>query len=85
MSDDDQNTLFELEELHIAQREWVGMPEFVQGRVRPYKTLIVRFASEEDYQDFATRIGQALTPLTKSIWHPQLVRGLHGKKRWVSR
>jgi hypothetical protein len=50
--------------------EWVGMPEFVQEEKQPYKTLIIRFESESDYQDFAKLIGQKLTPKTKSIWHP---------------
>jgi len=50
--------------------EWVGMPEFVQNKKEPYKTLIVRFETEKDYNDFAKLIEQKLTPKTKSIWHP---------------
>ena len=63
--------------------EWTNMPEFVQEQERPYKKLIVRFASEEDYRDFEERIGQKLTEKTKSIWHPQLVRGIHSGKEYV--
>ena len=50
--------------------DWVGMPEFVQEKKEPYKTLIVRFETEQDYNDFAKLIEQKLTPKTKSIWHP---------------
>jgi len=50
--------------------DWVGMPEFVQEKKYPYKTLIVRFETEQDYNDFAQLIGQKLTSKTKSIWHP---------------
>lgn len=60
--------------------EWVGMPEFVQEKKEPYKTLIIRFESEADYQDFAKLIDQKLTLKTKSIWHPFKSHwGLHRK------
>lgn len=50
--------------------EWVGMPEFVQEKKKPFKELIIRFETEEDYLDFQKRIEQKLTNKTKSIWHP---------------
>lgn len=50
--------------------EWVGMPEFVQEEKKPYKELIVRFETEDDYKEFSKLIGQSLTIKTKSIWHP---------------
>jgi len=50
--------------------EWVGMPEFVQKKKEPYKKLIVRFETEQEYKDFSDLIGQKLTTKTKSIWHP---------------
>ena len=50
--------------------EWVGMPEFVQEKKEPYKELIVRFETEQDYQDFQKAIEQRLTFKTKSIWFP---------------
>jgi hypothetical protein len=50
--------------------EWVGMPEFVQEKKEPFKTLIIRFETESDYKDFENLIGQKLTIKTKSIWHP---------------
>lgn len=65
------------------EREWTDMPEFVQEKQEPYSKIIIRFASEEDLQEFAKMIGQKLTRKTKSIWHPQLVRGIHSGKRYV--
>lgn len=50
--------------------EWVGMPEFVQEKKEPFKELIIRFDTEEDYLDFQRLINQKLTNKTKSIWHP---------------
>ena len=66
------------------KKEWVGMPEFVQEQQKPYSQIICRFENEEDLQEFAQLIGQKLTNKTKSIWHPQLVRGKHSKKRYVN-
>ena len=63
--------------------EWTNMPEFIQEKDAPYKKLTVRFATAEAYQDFAEKIGQKLTEKTKSIWHPQLVRGIHSGKEYV--
>lgn len=47
---------------------WIGMPEFKQDKVEPYKKLIVRFETKEDYEEFAKLIDQKLTEKTKSIW-----------------
>lgn len=49
---------------------WQGMPEFVQDKKEPFKTLTVRFETEQDYLQFQDLIGQRLTAKTKSIWHP---------------
>lgn len=71
-----------LEELAEWQKEWQGMPEFVQEASKPFAMLTVRFANQQALDEFAALIGQKLTPKTKSIWHPQLQRGIHGGKRW---
>tara|TARA_R100000544_G_C2219633_1_gene56662 strand:+ start:116 stop:358 length:243 start_codon:yes stop_codon:yes gene_type:complete len=75
-----QDELFEL----AWQKEWQDMPEFVQEKQEPYSKLIVRFANDEDLQEFADLIGQRLNAKTKSIWHPKLVRGINSKKRYVN-
>jgi hypothetical protein len=63
--------------------EWKDMPEFVQGKQEPYAQMIIRFRNQQDLDEFSEMIGQKLTVKTKSLWHPSLVRGLHGQKRWV--
>lgn len=65
------------------QEEWKGMPEFVQPKKDPYACINVRFRCQEDLEAFAALIGQKLTPKTKSIWHPVLIRGEETHKRWV--
>lgn len=63
--------------------EWKGMPDFKQEKQRPYSTIIVRFETAEDLEEFSKLIGQKLTNKTKSIWHPQLVRGINSGKKYV--
>jgi hypothetical protein len=72
------------DDLHDWKSEWVGMPEFVQEPDKPYQTLTVRFRNAEDVRAFAELIGQRITPLTKSIWHPYKPHRLPDKKVWVS-
>ena len=76
------NKLFEEMEQANVFEEWKDMPEFVQEKQEPYQQIIVRFRSKEDVEDFAKLIGQPLTPKSKSIWHPFLVRGINASKRW---
>lgn len=64
------------------RKEWVEMPEFIQERQEPFAKIIVRFETEDDLNEFAKLIGQKITPKTKSIWHPQLIRGKNAGKRW---
>jgi ParB-like nuclease domain len=56
----------------IDQAEvWKGMPEFENEAFRGYKQLVVRFLKKQDYEKFATLIGQKLTEKTKAIWYPK--------------
>lgn len=75
--------LFDEMEANDVFAEWKDMPEFVQEKQEPYAQMIVRFRSQQDLDEFSQMIGQKLTVKTKSIWHPALVRGLHGQKRWI--
>jgi len=75
-----QQNLFEEEE----ENHWEGMPEFIQEKQEPYAKIIIRFRCENDLQDFAAKIGQKLTKKTKSLWHPELIRGLNRNKRYKS-
>lgn len=65
------------------RKEWVDMPEFTQEKQEPFSKIIVRFETEEDLNEFSELIGQKLTPKTKSIWHPKLIRGEHSHLVWV--
>jgi len=59
-----------MSDLFSSSDEWDGMPEFVQEKKEPFKTLIVRFETESDYKEFSELIAQKMTNKTKSIWHP---------------
>ena len=75
------NNLFDME--HPIFEEWKNMPEFIQEKQEPYAKLIVRFATQEDLEEFAKLIGQKLTQKTKSIWHPELEKGIHSARKYV--
>lgn len=66
-----------------AEKEWQGMPEFVQEKQEPFSKIIIRCETEEDLKELEKLLGQPLTPKTKSIWHPRLIRGKNAHKRYV--
>lgn len=74
--------LFEKQKEFDWKDEWQDMPEFIQEKQEPFAKIIIRFACEEDLNEFAEMIGQKLTPKTKSIWHPKLIRGVNSNKRY---
>lgn len=57
--------------MNAVTREWVGMPECTSEDVPPFRSLTVLFTCEEDVREFAARMGQVITPLTKKLWHPR--------------
>jgi len=62
------DVLFPDENVSDVEKEWVGMPEFVQLDRKVHQEIIVRFANAEDVQKFAKLIGRKITPLTTSLW-----------------
>lgn len=66
------------------QKEWEGMPEYVQGKQREYAKIIVRFRNEQDLQDFARLIGQKLNRNSQCTWHPELRPDKSTVKKYVS-
>lgn len=73
----------EIDEIELWKKEWTGMPEYEEGDY-VYKSIRVHFNNEEDYLAFCNLIGQPnMTLKTKSIWHPQLVRGKNSVLRWI--
>lgn len=68
MEDLEQPMLLDIEE--PWRKEWIGMPEFVQHDLTPWKQIQISFMSPGDMQDFADLIGQTITPNTRIIWFP---------------
>jgi hypothetical protein len=73
-----QSALFQTGDL--PNELWVGMPEFVQEKIEPYATIIIRFSTADDLENFAQIVGQKLNKKTKSMWHPALERGTTTRK-----
>jgi hypothetical protein len=71
------------DDMDNPREHWTGMPEFEQKSQKPFSMIKVRFENEEALNEFAELIGQKLTPKTKSIWHPKLVRGKDGDLCYV--
>ena len=80
-----RNVLFPNLENTDAEREWVGMPEFVQENKTAYRTIIVHFENKKNVKKFAKLIGQKLRPLTKSIWFPKAQIEVAKNKRYVDK
>jgi len=67
-----------------CQKEWQGMPEYIQEKQEAYASIIMRFRNKEDLMEFAKLINQNLTYRTQSIWYPKLLIGECVDKRWVN-
>lgn len=81
MEDKQQMDLFKIEEWW--EKEWKGMPEFVQKDLTPHKTIYVHFEKIEDLEAFSKLIGQNVSMTTRSIWFPQAEIGRFADKRWI--
>lgn len=79
-----ENLTFDFyDEVISWKSEWVGMPEFIQEDLSPWKQIIVSFENYEDIKAFSELIGQRLTPDTRSIWYPEAEIGRIANKRYV--
>jgi len=54
------------------EKEWEGMPEFIQKDLTSFSSLIVHFRNKKDRENFAQLIKQKITHKTKSIWYPEV-------------
>jgi len=63
-------SLFDLSEFTNWKKEWVGMPEFSQQDLTPFRVVNVRFKSADDVLQFSKLIGQTITPKQKALWFP---------------
>ena len=78
----DNPLLFDIEE--PWRKEWVGMPEYEQSDLMPWKQVVVSFAGPADMRAFAEMVGQSITPNTRSIWFPCADIGEISNKRYGS-
>lgn len=83
MSDKTNLTFGFYDEVLAWKKEWVGMPEFIQEDLTPWKQIIVSFEDYGDIQSFSKLIGQKLTSDTRSIWFPEAEIGRYKNKRYI--
>lgn len=64
-----QGKLFEDGE-HDWQKEWNGMPEFIQENLEPVSSVVVHFADIEAMKEFSKMVGKNITFTTKGFVFP---------------
>jgi hypothetical protein len=52
------------------QKEWQGMPEFVQENLQEIHSITVHFVNIEDMKQFSELVGKNITFTTKSMLFP---------------
>ena len=62
------------------EKEWIGMPEYEQKDLEPFRVIRVQFETQEDVNAFGRLIGQIITEKTKGVWFPA-----HKKKQHVTK
>ena len=78
---EEQDRLFEIDP--DWKDTWAGMPEYRHEDLQPWQSIYVHFKTQEDRQDFAHLVGQALHSNTKFIWHPKATIGTAADKVWT--
>ena len=63
---------------------WKGMPEYNHKNLMPAYSIQVHFRNLADRQSFSKLVGQKITDLTQSIWHPQAEIVSYANKRWIA-
>lgn len=67
-----------------VEEHWEGMPEFDQPDAEGFRSLIVHFETEEGFNQFLKTLGLTVTPVTKFVWYPPVVRESVKDKRYAS-
>ena len=65
------------------EKEWQGMPEYKQTRLKAVRVLHMCFKSEEDIEAFGKLIGQNITPRYDTYWFPKLNMKVASGKKYV--
>lgn len=84
--DPTQGALFGLDEYDAWRKDWVGMPEFDQEDLTPWKTYHLHFEGPGDFAHFAAayhrEFGQR--PTLRAAWWPNAEIGRMSTKRFAS-
>ena len=81
---ENQFSMFEDED-NIWEKEWKGMPEYIQENQEPMQQVYVSFATRKDVKEFARLMGQNITYKTRSIWFPKVEWAPMMNQRWVDK
>lgn len=71
------------EEKFSWEKEWQGMPEFVQEDLTSFRKIVVHFRNAEDVEMFANLIRQKISPKQPSLWYPQWINRRYADKRYI--
>ena len=83
MKENNQESLFDIEEYNKWKEEWKDMPEFEHEDLTPIKSIIVHFETLEDMREFAKLVDQKITPKTQSLWYPEAKINRYANKRYT--
>lgn len=75
--------LFDIDEYDWYIKEWVGMPEFSQEDLMPWKTIKIHFINKDDLAEFTKLVNQNITDTTQFIWFPKASIEIVKNKRYV--
>jgi hypothetical protein len=64
--------------MKLWEREWKGMPEFIQEDLMPTKTIKVHFDGLADMRKFAVLVNQKIEETTQYIWFPKIEKRVAG-------
>ena len=67
------------------EEHWVGMPEFNQKDLTPWKSIYIHFETRKDMEEFAKLVGQEITERTQSIWFPKAKIGKTAGKIYTTK
>jgi hypothetical protein len=63
--------MIESEGAQDPNEEWEGMPEFENKDLSAFKSITVHFESQDELDNFAELVEQAITEKTRFIWYPK--------------
>jgi ParB-like chromosome segregation protein Spo0J len=61
----------DMQSAEARENAWRGMPEYENADLKPVRSIVVHFTSENDAQAFARLLDQSITERTKYLWYPR--------------